>query len=890
MDRLGFATYALGLEEVIINPQANTPFIVGIFGRWGTGKTTLMRMIEARLSARPVAPIWFSAWTYGGDEAIGAAFLQNLIGQISRRLRISDQIRFSVGLLNRGLAWDRLPLKLPAVLLRLVLILVPAVLGLAASRIVGPAHTLGVALGSLGFGASLFAGWQLLKPLVRKIGTLELPGQSLYRELDFEAHVGTLARFREQFARMVDSLPSSASRVVIFIDDLDRCEPEKALQLLDVIKVFLDVPRCIFVVGVDIAVVQRALQRRYPDDAVAQREYLSKIIQLPFHLPPPNRDELRDFVLNLDVRFPDDRCGEVFLGSVAHNPREIKRLINIYGLNWYLAQAKAGAAVTPVRLAKVVVLQQAFDSLFGLLRDRPDWLGLLERAMRGGDEPPEALGDAGSETRIITASGIALPPAIAPFLHNEQLRKLLTLHPLLAMDEDDANFAGLGADEIGLYFNFAARTPLSTGAGSDPAADEAEDSSFPDFGPRYRVLSRRGSGGIGEVFLAQDTVGGRQVAIKRLHATLAQDPNWIARFRRESDMLARVGAHPNIVTFLESGTGPGGEPYFVMEDAGSTTLETALQEGRTPAPEVLMPLFEALAHIHDAGAIHGDIKPGSIALDRSGQPRFIDFGLAFDRSTESTTRTVTGDVLATLRYASPEQSLGESLDATSDLFSFGVVLYQCLTGRHPFGEEQSFVQLVERATKSEIAPPSRLKPDLAPAVDDCFARLLARDRAARYADARTAGAAFAQALSQPPALPPPHRFYSAEEIVAAAGEQVPAPASRALLIFAVPQQRSWLVAGSDDLLFLLDDPETRRAGRIRQHAIPFADVAPIRAAIGSDGVGRVDIGRGRYATRWFYSVDLFPEPAALERAIEKLLGDAEGSARRDRSQAGPAAR
>lgn len=716
---------------------------MGIFGRWGTGKTTLMRMIEARLANRPVAPIWFSAWTYGGDDAIGAAFLQNLIGQISRQLRISDQIRFSVGLLNRGLAWDRIPLKLPAILMRLVLVLVPGALGLLATRIVGPAQTLGVALGSVGVGASLFAGWQMLKPLVSKLGTLELPGQSLYRELDFEAHVSTLARFREQFARMVASLPASASRVVIFIDDLDRCEPEKALQLLDVIKVFLDVPRCIFVVGVDIAIVQRALQRRYPEDQIAQREYLRKIVQLPFHLPPPTPTELRDFVLNLDVRFPDVRCGEVFLGSIAQNPREIKRLINIYGLNWYLAQAKAGAAVTPVRLAKVVVLQQAFESLFGLLRDRPDWLGLLERAMRGGAEPAEGPD---AETRMITASGIALPPAIAPFLENEQLRKLLTLHPLLQADEDDANFAGLVAGEIEVYFNFATRVPLSTSAESDSAIGEADGSPFPDFGPRYRVLRLLGSGGIGEVFLAQDIVAGRQVAIKRLHATLAQDPNWVAHFRRESDLLARVSAHPNIVAFLESGVGPGGEPYFVMDDAGSTTLDTALKAGSPPALKVLLPLFDALAHIHDAGAIHGDIKPGSIALDRAGQPRLIDFGLAFDRTIESTTRTVTGDLLVTPRYASPEQTLGESLDATSDLFSFGIVLYQCLTGQHPFGEEQSFVQALERSTKGEIAPPSALKPYLATAVDDCFTKLLARDRALRYVDARSAGSAFAKAL------------------------------------------------------------------------------------------------------------------------------------------------
>ncbi|MEG3166347.1 serine/threonine-protein kinase [Sphingomonas sp. PB2P19] len=404
---------------------------------------------------------------------------------------------------------------------------------------------------------------------------------------------------------------------------------------------------------------------------------------------------------------------------------------------------------------------------------------------------------------------------------------------------------------------------------------------MPDFGPRYRVLSRRGSGGIGEVFLAQDTLGGRQVAIKRLHATLAQDPDWIARFRRESEVLARVSTHPNIVTLLEAGTAPSGEPYFVMEDAGVTTLETAIQEGHPPDLAVLMPLFDALAHIHDAGAIHADIKPGSIALDRTGQPRLIDFGLAFDRATESTTRTGTGDVLATLRYASPEQSMGQPLDATSDLFSFGIVLYQCLTGGHPFGEQKPFAQAFAQLSKDEIAPPSTLVPDLAPAVDDFFARLLARDTKRRYADARSAAAALAQALSKHQVLSPRHQFYDADEIVAAAGEDAPASASRALKIFATPQQQSWLVAGSQALLFLLDDVERRRINRVRQHAILFAHVAPIRGSVGADGVGRVDIGRGPYATRWLYSVDLFPEPAALERAIGRLLSDAMNTDRRE---------
>ena len=147
------------------------------------------------------------------------------------------------------------------------------------------------------------------------------PDFSLYRSVDFEEHVGFLDRFRDQFARIVAALPKSQSRLVVFVDDLDRCGPDKTLQSLDAIKVVLDVPGCIFVLGIDSAIIERATAAKYPTDAVAQREYLRKIVQLAFHLPALTGIDLKAYLLGLDVAFPDERCRTVFFEALSRNPR-----------------------------------------------------------------------------------------------------------------------------------------------------------------------------------------------------------------------------------------------------------------------------------------------------------------------------------------------------------------------------------------------------------------------------------------------------------------------------------------------------------------------------------------------------------------------------------------
>jgi tRNA A-37 threonylcarbamoyl transferase component Bud32 len=608
-------------------------------------------------------------------------------------------------------------------------------------------------------------GWLQLKPLLSSLGKSDIPGASLYRSMDFEKHVGVMERFREQFHRMVGSLPSSSARVVVFIDDLDRCEPDKALQLLDVIKIFLDAPRCVFVLGLDLGVIQKALERKYPQDEAAQREYLSKIIQLPFHLPPPTKADLATYLDQLDVRFPDQRCGEVFLGAVAQNPREIKRLINTYSLNWYLAQARVGGAVTPVRLAKVIVIQQAYGALFSLLRERPDWLALLERAMRDSvaDGPPEGggmtrdMGSAGNEaTVLVSAAGIAVPPAVLPFVDNPRLQALLTLHPQLPLAEDDANFSQLSADDIAVYFSLAGQTSSSAPEGGDLslgdlAGSTAPSSEYPNFGPRYQVLGRLGTGGIGEVFLAQDVPLGRQVAIKRLHVTLMAETTWAERFHREIRLLQRIKPHPNVVQLLDAGvvSGAGGEtPFYVMENNGGRTLGDLLTQGPLSEAQLrqfLLPMFSALEHVHGAGIIHGDVKPASIVVTPAGVPKLIDFGLAFLGEEGRDNLTQVGSVIATMRYASPEQMLGRRIDARADLFSLGIVIYQALTGQTPFAGE-TVVEAAQMLMSGDVAAPSQLNGAAPAGMDPFISRILASDPEARFATAAEAGAAFEAAL------------------------------------------------------------------------------------------------------------------------------------------------
>jgi Cdc6-like AAA superfamily ATPase len=773
-DLLNFGQFAVALREIILNPQTKTPLIIGVFGRWGTGKTTLLRMLGRDLEKRGVKTVWFSAWLYNQEQEIWAAFLQSLTSRLADRLSLKDKIRFSAQVYRRGFAWSRLLYEAPRIVVRVAIVAAPVLVAtLLATEIASKVGSV-LLQASGALGTALLAAGALLRPAAEAVRREFKPDFSLYRSMDFEGHIGFLDRFREQFQRIIDSLPGSQRRVVIFVDDLDRCGPEKALQLLDAIKVFLDVPECIFVLGVDIAVIQRAVADKYAKDEMAQKEYLSKIVQLPFHLPPLTEGDLRTYLLGLDVQFPDERCREVFLAALSRNPRELKRVINTYSLHWYLAQARElGTGVTPVRLAKVIVIQQSYASLFGLLRDQPQLLAILERQLRKltGDE---AGGESDRElvniTLVSAPSGVKVPPVLLPFVQEVPLTRLLTMHQAETAEADDASFLHLTPEEIQVYFTLA---PISTttswstssaespsAAGAAPAAAESiarvvTGDHAPYFGGRYMVLQRIGQGGAGEVFLAEERETRRKVAIKRLSPTLIHDSSWAQRFRREAEALAGFTQHPNIVTLLrieaEGDPGAGIGPFYVMEYVSGETLDTVLSH-ESPLPlqrarEVLLPIFDALTHIHAAGMLHRDIKPSAILIGTDGVPRLGDFGLAVTPVEGRDRLTSTGIVLGTPAYRSPEQAKDAPLDARSDLFSFGVVIYECLTGKNPIAAGGTATEILRRLLSDEpVPPPSTVRSELSPKVDRFIERMLASEPSARFENARVARDAFQAAM------------------------------------------------------------------------------------------------------------------------------------------------
>ena len=254
-------------------------------------------------------------------------------------------------------------------------------------------------------------------------------------------------------------------------------------------------------------------------------------------------------------------------------------------------------------------------------------------------------------------------------------------------------------------------------------------------GGRYRVEARIGAGGMAEVFRGFDTVLHRTVAIKTLNAPYARDASFVERFRREAQAAARL-SHPNIVATYDSGT-DGDTQFIVMEFIEGRTLAEFLGTGKrlTPihAAQIAEDVCNALTAAHAQGVIHRDIKPGNIMVTRDGSVKVMDFGIARMVSGPETAPQ-TSVVMGTATYISPEQAKGLPVDARSDLYSLGAVLYEMLAGRPPFVGESS-VAVAYKQVNEVPQPPSVHDPDVPAALDAVVMRALAKNPANRYPDA-----------------------------------------------------------------------------------------------------------------------------------------------------------
>ena len=261
--------------------------------------------------------------------------------------------------------------------------------------------------------------------------------------------------------------------------------------------------------------------------------------------------------------------------------------------------------------------------------------------------------------------------------------------------------------------------------------------SLGEIADRYVLLEKLGEGGMGAVYLAEDTRLGRRVAVKVLHSHVGNSPEAKQRFAREGRAVASL-QHPNIVSIFDIQELPTGQMALVTEYVEGESLETLLK-GKLSIPETLAISIEiatALQAAHEQGVVHRDIKPSNILLSSRGQVKLLDFGIAKlrdDHDEEAITRT--GDLVGTPAYMSPEQLMGDSIDARADLYSLGVVMYRMLTGRNRFENLIGTMALVLKVVKEDPEPPSLLNPSIPRELDSIVLKCLARKREDRFGSA-----------------------------------------------------------------------------------------------------------------------------------------------------------
>jgi eukaryotic-like serine/threonine-protein kinase len=279
-------------------------------------------------------------------------------------------------------------------------------------------------------------------------------------------------------------------------------------------------------------------------------------------------------------------------------------------------------------------------------------------------------------------------------------------------------------------------------------------------GNRYELGAVLGRGGMAEVYMARDIRLGRAVAVKTLRADMARDATFQARFRREAQSAASLN-HPAIVAVYDTGEdfiGGVSLPFIVMEYVDGSTLRDLLHSGRKLLPERSLEItggvLQALDYSHRNGIVHRDIKPANVMLTRGGAVKVMDFGIARAMGDAGMTMTQTAAVIGTAQYLSPEQAKGEQVDARSDLYSTGCLLYELLTGRPPFIGD-SPVAVAYQHVREMANPPSYYDPEVPPVVDAIVMKALAKHPDERYQSADEMRADLERALDGRPVAAAP---------------------------------------------------------------------------------------------------------------------------------------
>jgi len=458
-DLLDFSPYTNTLLDIIRDPATEGPLVIGLFGTWGSGKTSLMKFVQHELqrdSTRKFRLAWFDAWKYEKEDALWRALLlrvidnlrdRNAVGKDETQEPFKTEISHLEERLYRDVEWQEkggLTIDLPklaggiaAMAVRLPFALLPGVAAeavKAAQSAIGEGKDVGSVLGAFD----------------RRV--IE----------HHQAQLRSIEQFQEEFGRLVQiRVVARDERLVVFVDDLDRCLPDKAIEVLEAIKLFLDVKGCIFLLGLDQEVVTRGIKVKYRDFAVDEGEgsekhipidganYLEKIIQLPFRLPKIEPRAMQPFVHGL-AAFPDNRCERIFAEGLETNPRKVKRAINVFLFLSKLAE-KREITLQAVRLAKIVVIYHSHPELYELLRVNPALLRDLEEYLRAqAAATPDAErglrmdGVAPGERTVAETRTTPVPERLL----TAALRRVLTLF----LDDENACFIKTDYGELNSYF------------------------------------------------------------------------------------------------------------------------------------------------------------------------------------------------------------------------------------------------------------------------------------------------------------------------------------------------------------------------------------------------------------------------------------------------------
>jgi beta-lactam-binding protein with PASTA domain/predicted Ser/Thr protein kinase len=262
---------------------------------------------------------------------------------------------------------------------------------------------------------------------------------------------------------------------------------------------------------------------------------------------------------------------------------------------------------------------------------------------------------------------------------------------------------------------------------------------------RYRIIRRLGSGGMADVYCAEDTQLGREVALKLLYRRFAEDEEFVERFRREASSAAGL-QHPNVVQVFDRGEWDG-TYYIAMEFLTGRNLKQVVRDHGPLEPalavDLTIQILKAARFAHRRGIVHRDIKPHNVIVDDEGRAKVTDFGIARAGASDM---TETGSIMGTAQYLSPEQAQGHPVDARADLYSIGIVLYELLTGAPPFDAE-SPVTIALKQVSEEPVPAMHRNPAVSPALDAVVIRALRKDPAARFQNADEFIAALESAMA-----------------------------------------------------------------------------------------------------------------------------------------------